>query len=116
MTNTRITDPEIMEWRYPVRVERFEIRRGSGGKGKYSGGNGVIRELFFKQKLQVNILSQHRMVAPFGMNGGGSGATGEQELVRENGEKIKLRGIDSVEVDYGDKIVIRTPGGGAWGS
>jgi 5-oxoprolinase (ATP-hydrolysing) len=115
MTNTRITDVEILEWRYPVRIERFEIRRRSGGKGKFEGGNGIIREFYFKKNLEVNILSQHRVVAPFGMNGGASGKTGEQLLIKSSGERIKLKGIESIRVGAGDRIVIKTPGGGAWG-
>jgi 5-oxoprolinase (ATP-hydrolysing) len=114
MTNTRITDPEILEFRYGVRLERFEIRRGSGGSGKWSGGDGVERQFYFKEPFQVSILSQHRNVAPFGMNGGLPGKTGEQFLIRDNKRK-KLSGTDGITVDAGDRIVIKTPGGGGWG-
>jgi 5-oxoprolinase (ATP-hydrolysing) len=114
MTNTRITDPEIVEYRYGVRLERFEIRKGSGGSGRWSGGDGVERQFYFKESYQVSILSQHRIVAPFGMNGGLPGKTGEQFLIRDN-KRQKLNGTDGVEVKAGDRILIKTPGGGGWG-
>jgi 5-oxoprolinase (ATP-hydrolysing) len=115
MTNTRITDPEIMEWRYPVRVERFAIRKNSGGNGKWKGGDGVIREIYFKEPMDINILSQHRIQSPYGIKGGSFGKTGEQFIHRANLRKIKLSPIDGEHVDKGDRIVIKTPGGGAWG-
>jgi 5-oxoprolinase (ATP-hydrolysing) len=115
MTNTRITDPEIMEWRYPIRVKRFAIRKNSGGKGKFKGGNGIIREILFRESLQVNVLTQHRVQAPYGLQGGESGSVGEQWLVTDNGKKQKLKPIDSCEVHPGDSIIIKTPGGGGWG-
>ncbi|HEX6893115.1 MAG TPA: hydantoinase B/oxoprolinase family protein, partial [Chryseolinea sp.] len=114
MTNTRITDPEIVEHRYGVRLEKFEIRKGSGGSGKWSGGDGVERQFYFKESFQVSILSQHRIVAPFGMNGGLPGKTGEQFLIRDNKRK-KLKGTDGLVVVAGDRIIIKTPGGGGWG-
>jgi 5-oxoprolinase (ATP-hydrolysing) len=114
MTNTRITDPEILEFRYGVRLEKFEIRKGSGGKGKWSGGEGVVRQFYFKDSFQVSILSQHRIVPPFGMKGGSPGKTGEQFLIRD-GKKTKLKGTDGITVSAGDRIVIKTPGGGGWG-
>lgn len=115
MTNTRITDPEILEFRYPVRLERFEIRRGSGGKGKWRGGDGVVREFYFKEALDINILSQHRKEKPYGMKGGMPGKTGEQFIIQSNGRRKKLRGVDGVSVSAGDRFVIETPGGGGWG-
>jgi 5-oxoprolinase (ATP-hydrolysing) len=115
MTNTRITDPEILELRYPVRLERFEIRAQSGGEGKWKGGNGAVREVLFKESAEVNILSQHRVTAPYGLRGGLPGKTGEQKLVKPDGRQIALKGIDSVRVEAGDKIVIATPGGGGFG-
>jgi 5-oxoprolinase (ATP-hydrolysing) len=114
MTNTRITDPEILEFRYGIRLEKFEIRKGSGGAGKWRGGDGVVRAFYFKEPFQVSILSQHRVVAPFGMNGGMPGKTGEQFLIRNN-KTTKLNGTDGVSVLAGDVIVIKTPGGGGWG-
>ena len=115
MTNTRITDPELLELRYPVRLERFEIRKGSGGKGKWKGGEGIEREIFFKEKLEINLLTQHRKEKPYGLNGGGQGKTGEQILIRRDGKKEKLKGMDSTVVNPGDRLVIKTPGGGGWG-
>ncbi len=115
MTNTRITDPEILELRYPVRLERFEIRANSGGKGKWKGGNGVEREISFKEDVEVNILSQHRVEKPYGLNGGQSGKCGQQKLITSAGEIINLKGMDSVTVKSGDKILIQTPGGGGYG-
>lgn len=115
MTNTRITDPEIIEFRYPVRLERFAIRANSGGKGKWHGGNGVIREILFNEALEVNLLTQHRIQRPYGMEGGGSGKTGDQILFLYEGHKKLLAGVASATVKAGDRLVIKTPGGGAWG-
>jgi 5-oxoprolinase (ATP-hydrolysing) len=115
MTNTRITDPEIFEHRYPVRLLRFAIRRNSGGKGRWKGGNGVEREFLFNASLEVNILSQHRTVPPYGLNGGRPGKTGRQYLVGPKGERKTLKGIDSASVRPGDRLVILTPGGGGYG-
>ena len=115
MTNTRITDPEILELRYPVRLERFEIRKGSGGKGKWKGGDGVTREILFKEPLELNILSQHRKEKPYGLKGGLPGQTGHQFIVRKNGIVQKLNGMDSASISVGDRIVIQTPGGGGYG-
>ena len=115
MTNTRITDPEILEFRYPVRLEKFEIRKASGGAGKWRGGDGIIRQFYFKAHLDVNILSQHRVTAPYGMKGGQPGKKGEQFLLRADSRKIKLHGIDGLQVSPGDRLVIKTPGGGGWG-
>lgn len=115
MTNTRITDPEILEFRYPIRLERFEIRKRSGGKGKWKGGDGIIRQIYFKQTLDVNILSQHRTVSPFGMHGGKPGKRGEQYIMRAAKSIKKLQGVDGITVHAGDRLIIKTPGGGGWG-
>ncbi len=119
MTNTRITDPEIFEHRYPVRLDRFEIRQNSGGKGKFNGGDGIIREITFLEPVSLSVLTQHRKELPYGLKGGSPGQTGEQYLLRgENTndcEKIPLKGIDGMTVDAGDKLVIKTPGGGGFG-
>jgi len=115
MTNTRITDPEILELRYPVRLERFEIRKDSGGKGKWKGGEGVIREILFKEKVEVNILSQHRIEEPYGLAGGTAGKRGKQKLITAQGQTIALSGLDSRTANVGDRIVIETPGGGGYG-
>lgn len=115
MTNTRITDPEELEFRYPVRLHRFAVRKGSGGKGKWPGGDGIIREVAFLQPVSITILSQHRREQPYGMAGGEPGESGRQYLRRTDGEVIPLHGIDSREVNPGDRIIIETPGGGGWG-
>lgn len=115
MTNTRITDPEIIEHRYGVRIERFEVRQGSGGKGKWRGGNGVIREFLFQSPMEINILSQHRIVKPYALKGGEPGACGRQYIIRSDGRKERLSGVDGRTVFNGDRVVIMTPGGGGWG-
>ncbi|MCB0560967.1 MAG: hydantoinase B/oxoprolinase family protein [Lewinellaceae bacterium] len=115
MTNTRITDPEELELRYPVRLHRFSRRANSGGQGQYRGGEGIIRELEFLEPMEVTILSQHRVEQPYGMEGGEPGMAGKQYLIRNNGEIKPLQGVDSIEARPGDRIVIETPGGGGWG-
>jgi 5-oxoprolinase (ATP-hydrolysing) len=115
MTNTSATDPEVLEHRYPVRLHRFAIRRGSGGRGKWCGGCGLIRELEFLAPLELSILSQHRVSAPFGMAGGGDGEVGHQAIVRSDGTQWQLTGIDGCAVGPGDRLVLATPGGGGYG-
>ncbi len=115
MTNTRITDPEILERRFPVRLERFAIRRGSGGRGRFEGGDGARREIRFLRPLELSILSQHRKEAPYGAAGGHPGARGRQRLVRKSGETVELPGIAQAEVEAGDLLIVETPGGGGWG-
>ncbi len=115
MTNTRITDPEILELRYPVRLEKFEIRKGSGGKGKWNGGDGIVREVTFKERVEVNILSQHRVEQPYGLKGGQAGKTGQQKLISKNGEEKILKGMDNLIANAGDRVQIKTPGGGGYG-
>jgi 5-oxoprolinase (ATP-hydrolysing) len=112
MTNTRITDPEIIEWRYPVRIEEFSIRRGSGGQGRFTGGDGVRRVLRFKDRVDISILSQHRKQVPYGILGGEPGAKGSQWIQRSNGNKEQLMGIDQATLQAGDALIIETPGGG----
>ena len=116
MTNSRLTDPEVLEWRFPVLLESFSIRKGSGGAGQYRGGDGVERKLRFNQDMSLSLLTGHRKVAPFGLKGGSVGKTGENMLRRSNGDEIKLGYTESVEVKAGDAIIIRTPGGGGWGT
>ena len=99
MTNTRITDPEILEQRYPVRVERFAVRRGSGGDGRFRGGDGLIREIVFLESASLSVLSQHRTVPPYGLHGGRPGATGRQRVVRADGTEQTLDAIDGCDVD-----------------
>ena len=115
MTNTRITDPEILEHRYPVRVERFAVRRGSGGAGRFRGGDGIVRELLFLEPAQLSIVSQHRTVAPYGLKGGADGTPGEQRVIRADGTTLELGPVDGCDVAPGDRLVIETPGGGGFG-
>jgi 5-oxoprolinase (ATP-hydrolysing) len=116
MTNTRITDPEILEQRYPVRLERFAVRRGSGGAGRQPGGDGVVRELTFLEPMSLSILSQHRERGPHGMAGGEPGSPGRQRLLRASGAREDLPAIVGAEVEAGDRLVLETPGGGGWGN
>ena len=111
MTNSRCTDPEVLETRFPIRIRRFELRRGSGGKGARTGGNGLIRELEFLAAMRVSVLSERRVVPPYGMRGGGPGAPGMNLL---NDKPLAHR--VTVEVSSGDVLRVETPGGGAWGS
>ena len=115
MTNTRITDPEILELRYPVRLNRFEIRKNSGGNGKWRGGEGAVREIQFNEKMEVNILSQHRIEKPYGGAGGHPGKRGEQIHTSGVGKITHLKGMAQLTVKAGEKITIKTPGGGGWG-
>ncbi|HKV11000.1 MAG TPA: hydantoinase B/oxoprolinase family protein, partial [Thermoanaerobaculia bacterium] len=115
MTNTRITDPEVLEHRYPVRLERFAIRAGSGGEGRFRGGDGAIRELTFLEPMSLSLLSQHRVEAPYGMEGGAPGAPGRQRLVRASGKVEEMGPVDGREVEAGDRLILETPGGGGWG-
>ncbi|HEV2132213.1 MAG TPA: hydantoinase B/oxoprolinase family protein, partial [Longimicrobiaceae bacterium] len=116
MTNTRITDPEIVESRYPVRVERFAIRRGSGGAGRWRGGDGAVRELLFLEEMSLSILSQHRVERPYGIEGGEPGQPGRQRVIRAAGEIVELGSIAGCQVGPGDRLVLETPGGGGWGA
>ncbi|EST19118.1 hydantoinase B/oxoprolinase family protein [Streptomyces roseochromogenus] len=115
MTNSRLTDPEILEWRYPVRVEEFRIREGSGGAGRQHGGCGVERRIRFTEPMTVAVVSSHRRVPPYGMAGGEPGALGENLIEHADGHTQQLRGCDTADVTEGDVLVIRTPGGGGYG-
>lgn len=116
MTNTRLTDPEVFELRFPARIREFRIRRGSGGAGEYRGGDGVERVIEMLRPLQVSLLTQRRgPFPPYGLAEGEAGSLGENLLRRDSGEEIKLPGITSLSVEPGDQLVIRTPGGGGWG-
>jgi 5-oxoprolinase (ATP-hydrolysing) len=115
MTNSRLTDPEVLEWRFPVLVEEFFIRRGSGGAGRHRGGDGVVRKLVFRQAMTVSILSERRRVAPFGLAGGEPGQCGTNRVERRDGRVEELPGTATVMVQPGDAIVIETPGGGGYG-
>ncbi len=115
MTNSRLTDPEVLEWRFPVLLESFEIRRGSGGAGRQRGGDGARRRLRFLEPMTAAILSSHREVAPFGVAGGQPGALGRNWVERADGTRRMLSGTDKVEMGPGDVFVVETPGGGGYG-
>jgi 5-oxoprolinase (ATP-hydrolysing) len=115
MTNSRLTDPEILEIRYPVIVEQFGIRQGSGGEGAHRGGDGAIRRIRFREKMTAAILSTRRDTAPFGLEGGGDGAKGVTTVIRTDGTREILRAQDEVAVEPGDVVEILTPGGGGFG-
>jgi 5-oxoprolinase (ATP-hydrolysing) len=116
MTNSRLTDPEVLESRFPVMVDSFTIRPGSGGAGRWRGGNGGVRRLRFRESMTVSTLSGHRRVAPYGMAGGASGALGRNRVERADGTIVELDGSDSVDVGSDDVLVIETPGGGGYGT
>jgi 5-oxoprolinase (ATP-hydrolysing) len=115
MTNTRLTDPEVLEFRYPVLLEDFHIRKGSGGRGKWSAGDGVRRTIRFLEKMDCTILSGHRRVRPFGLAGGEPGQIGENTVRRHDGRLEKLKGADATVIDAGEAIIIRTPTAGGYG-
>jgi 5-oxoprolinase (ATP-hydrolysing) len=117
MTNTRITDPEILEFRHPgVRLEQFTVRTGSGGRGKFPGGDGVIREIKFLKPSVVSIISERRRHAPYGIRGGKAGKRGRNYLKTADGQERELGHRDVVRVRENDSIVIETPGGGGYGN
>jgi 5-oxoprolinase (ATP-hydrolysing) len=115
MTNSRLTDPEVLEWRYPVRVQGYEIRSGSGGAGRWPGGNGGRRRIRFLEPMTVTMLSGHRRVPAHGMAGGAPGALGRHWIEHPDGSVTSMRGCDSVPVQAGDVLVMETPGGGGYG-
>ena len=115
MTNSRLTDPEILELRYPVLLQRFLIRRGSGGAGQRRGGDGVIREIEFREPMQAGILSTRRRTLPFGLAGGEAGDPGVNRVRRANGQVEVREGCDMVRMSPGDAFIIETPGGGGYG-
>jgi len=113
MTNTSITDPEILEWYYPVRLTEFSIRKKSGGKGKWFGGNGVIRKIVFLKNLDLTILSNRRIIKPFGIINKNKAKTGENIIVKKNNH-IKLAHACQIKVSKGDTIILKTPGGAGY--
>ncbi|GBO53432.1 5-oxoprolinase [Pseudanabaena sp. lw0831] len=115
MTNSRLTDPEILEWRFPVLLEEFAIRANSGGNGKHQGGNGVTRRIKFLEPMTAAILSGSRVIPPFGLNGGESAATGHNYVIRNHGEITDLPSTATVQMEAGDTFMIETPGGGGYG-
>jgi 5-oxoprolinase (ATP-hydrolysing) len=116
MTNTRMTDPEVLELRYPVRLEAFEVRGGSGGTGRWRGGDGAVRRIRFLEKMTATIVASRRRVAPFGLCGGADGAVGEQWVDHADGGRTVLGGVETFEVGPGDVVTVLTPGGGGYGT
>jgi 5-oxoprolinase (ATP-hydrolysing) len=116
MTNSRVTDPEVLEWRFPVRLESFEIRHGSGGRGRWRGGNGAVRRMRFLEPMTAAILSGHRLVRPHGLAGGEAGEPGKNYVLRIDGRRTELGPFDQTEMAAGDVFVIESPGGGGYGT
>ncbi|PSB33051.1 hydantoinase B/oxoprolinase family protein [Chlorogloea sp. CCALA 695] len=116
MTNSRLTDPEVLEWRFPVVLESFKIRLDSGGKGHHQGGNGVIRRLRFREEMTAGILSNRRVIPPFGLQGGQAGKLGKNYVERKDGKVEELGSTATVEMGKDDAFVIETPGGGGYGN
>jgi len=115
MTNARLTDPEVLEWRLPVHLEEFRLRPDSGGAGHHRGGDGAVRRLRFHEPMEVNLLTSHRRVPPYGMDGGEPGTVGVNRVLRVDGSVEPLGGTDRTTVEPGDRIELQTPGGGGWG-
>jgi 5-oxoprolinase (ATP-hydrolysing) len=115
MTNTRLTDPEILEFRYPVVLEDFHIRKGSGGRGKWNAGDGIRRTIRFLEKMDCTLLTGHRVVPPFGLAGGESGQVGQNSVRRKDGSIEKLKGCDATMIDAGEALIIQTPTAGGYG-
>jgi 5-oxoprolinase (ATP-hydrolysing) len=116
MTNSRLTDPEVLEWRYPVRIDAHVIRRGSGGAGRWRGGDGATRRVRFLEAMTAAILAGHRKIPPYGMAGGSPGDVGRNWVERADGSRTQLGFADQAEVDAGDVFVVDTPGGGGYGT
>jgi 5-oxoprolinase (ATP-hydrolysing) len=116
MTNARLTDPEVLEWRFPVLLESFEIRRGSGGGGRHKGGDGTTRRVRFLEPMTATLLSSHRRVPPFGLASGAPGEVGRQWVERGDGSRVELSGRCSIAMAPGDVFVIQTPSGGGYGA
>jgi 5-oxoprolinase (ATP-hydrolysing) len=116
MTNTRLTDPEVLEFRYPVVLEDFHIRAGSGGKGKWHAGGGIRRTIRFLEKMECTILSGHRRVRPFGLAGGEAGQVGENWARRKDGTMEQLKGCDDTTIDAGEAVIIQSPTAGGYGN
>jgi 5-oxoprolinase (ATP-hydrolysing) len=115
MTNTLMTDPEVLESRFPVRLENFSIRKGSGGKGTWTGGDGIRRVVKFLNPVTVTTLCSHRIVPPFGVAGGSPGMVGKDTVIRANGVREPQPGNTEVHLEPGDAFEMLTPGGGGWG-
>jgi 5-oxoprolinase (ATP-hydrolysing) len=115
MTNTRLTDPEVLEFRFPVVLEDFHIRKDSGGRGKWHAGDGISRRIRFLERMDCAILSGHRRVPPFGLEGGEPGKIGENWVRRKDGRMERLEGCDQTVLDAGEAVIIVTPTGGGYG-
>jgi 5-oxoprolinase (ATP-hydrolysing) len=115
MTNTRLTDPEILEFRYPVVLEDFHIRKGSGGRGKWNAGDGIRRTIRFLEKMDCTLLTGHRVVPPFGLAGGENGQVGQNSVRRLDGSIEQLKGCDATVIDAGEALIIQTPTAGGYG-
>ena len=115
MTNTRLTDPEILEWRYPVVLESFGVNRGSGGDGRWRGGDGTLRRIRFLEDMELTVLSHHRLIAPYGLAGGKPGRCGRNWVERAGGAVREMGGQDHCPVAPGDVFVLETPSGGGYG-
>lgn len=115
MTNSRLTDPEVLEWRFPVLVQEFRLRSGSGGAGQYPGGDGVVRRIEFREPMTAAILSSNRARAPFGLAGGQPGQVGRNQVRRADGRVEAIAHKAEVQMQAGDSFVIETPGGGGYG-
>ena len=115
MTNSRLTDPEILELRFPVVLEDFHIRRGSGGRGKWNAGDGTERTVRFRETMDLALLTGHRRVRPFGLEGGGEGELGANSVRRKDGRVEQLQGCDQTVLEAGEAIIIVTPTGGGFG-
>jgi 5-oxoprolinase (ATP-hydrolysing) len=115
MTNTRLTDPEVLEFRYPVVLEDFHIRKDSGGRGEWNAGDGVRRTIRFLEQMECTILSGHRRVRPFGLAGGEAGQVGENWVRRKDGTMERLQGADATVINAGEAVIIQTPTAGGYG-
>ena len=116
MTNSRLTDPETLEFRYPVILEEFSVRKDSGGIGQYKGGDGVIRKISLLEPMIISVLSGHRSIGPPGLLGGGSGKVGSTSILRNDGRYEVLKYADQIKGKKGDTLIVKTPGGGALGT
>jgi N-methylhydantoinase B len=116
MTNTENTPIESLDSHYPIRVERYTLRRGSGGVGRFRGGEGIEREIRFLSDATLSLMGERRRHQPWGLAGGGAGAVGEDWLIRRNGQRERLPAKSTVEVQRDDRLLVLTPGGGGWGA
>ncbi len=116
MTNSRLTDPEVLEWRFPVLLQSFHLRKHSGGAGRWRGGDGVVRRVMFREAMTASLLSNRRRVPPFGIDGAAGGAPGNGWVERADGTIVPIGATAEVQMAAGDVFVIETPGGGGYGT